>query len=73
MRIQSHPGHDQGPCHFLGFSFYENILEHMAKGNLRLLVREEFAEGNVLVGLKITDVEKKMIQGNHMVMVKVLE
>ena len=45
----------------------------MAKGNLGLLVREEFAEGNILVGLKTMDIEKMMIQGNHMVMVKVLE
>ncbi|KAK9177736.1 hypothetical protein WN943_026925 [Citrus x changshan-huyou] len=42
----------------------------MAKGNLGLFVREEFAEGNVLVGLKTMDIEKRMIQGNHMVMVK---
>ncbi|KAK9225819.1 hypothetical protein WN943_010864 [Citrus x changshan-huyou] len=70
MRIQSHQGHDQGPCLFLGFFLDENILEHMAKGNLGLLVREEFAEGNVLVRLKIIDIEKKMIQRNHMVMVK---
>ena len=73
MRIQSRQGHDQGLCLFLGFFLDENILEHMAKGNLGLLVREEFAKGNVLVGLKMMDIEKRIIQGNHIVMVKVLE
>ncbi|KAK9177808.1 hypothetical protein WN943_026997 [Citrus x changshan-huyou] len=42
----------------------------MAKGNLGLLVIEDWAEGNVLVGLKMADTKRRMIQGIHMVMVK---
>ena len=45
----------------------------MAKGNLRFLVIEELGEGNVLVGLKMADMEKRMIHRVHMVMVKGLE
>ncbi|KAK9204776.1 hypothetical protein WN943_015040 [Citrus x changshan-huyou] len=45
----------------------------MAKGNLGLLVMEELAEENVLVGLKMADMEKRMIHRVHMVMVKGLE
>ncbi|KAK9192890.1 hypothetical protein WN944_003583 [Citrus x changshan-huyou] len=40
----------------------------MAKGNLGLLVIEELAKGNVLVGLKMADMEKRMIHRVHMVM-----
>ncbi|KAK9225792.1 hypothetical protein WN943_010837 [Citrus x changshan-huyou] len=79
MRIQSCQGHDQGPCLFLGFFLDENILEHMAKGNIVLLVEDylvemkELVEDNVQADQaerKMVDMEMRMIQV-HMVMVKV--
>ncbi|KAK9180812.1 hypothetical protein WN944_023947 [Citrus x changshan-huyou] len=42
----------------------------MAKGNIDLLVMEELAEESVQVERKMADMEKRMIQGIHMVMVK---
>ncbi|KAK9225791.1 hypothetical protein WN943_010836 [Citrus x changshan-huyou] len=45
----------------------------MAKGNLGLLVIEELAKGNVLVGLRMVDIDKRRIYRVHMVMVKGLE
>ena len=45
----------------------------MAKGNIGLLVIEELVEGNVLVGLKMEDMEKMMIHRVHMVIMKGLE
>ena len=60
MRIQSHQGHGQGPYFSLRFFLDENILAHMAKGNVDQVER------------KMVDIEKRMIQV-HMVMVKVLE
>ena len=71
MRIQSCQSHDKGPCLFLGFFLDENILEHMAKGNIDLLVMEGLVEENTQVERKMVDKEKKMILGIHMVMVKV--
>ncbi|KAH9680230.1 hypothetical protein KPL71_026473 [Citrus sinensis] len=49
----------------------ENTLEHTAKGNIDLLVMEELAEESVQVERKMADMEKRMSQGIHMVMVKV--
>ena len=43
----------------------------MAKGNIEFLVIEELAEENDQVERKMADMEKRMIQGIHMVMVKV--
>ena len=43
----------------------------MAKGNIDLLVIEDLAEENDQVERKMVDMEKRMIQGIHMVMVKV--
>ncbi|KAK9177708.1 hypothetical protein WN943_026897 [Citrus x changshan-huyou] len=48
----------------------ENTLEHTAKGNIDLLVMEELAEESVQVERKMADMEKRMSQGIHMVMVK---
>ena len=72
MMILSRQDHDQGPCFFLRFFLDENILEHMAKGNIDLLVMKELAEETVQVERKMADMEKRMIQGTYMVMVKVL-
>ena len=49
----------------------ENTLEHTAKGNIDLLVMEVLAEESVQVERKMADMEKRMSQGIHMVMVKV--
>ena len=64
MMIQSRQGHDQGPCLFLRFFLDENNLEHMAKGNLGLLVIEGLAKENAQVERKMADTERRMIQGN---------
>ena len=78
MMIQSCQGHDQGPYTSWRFFMDENILEHMAKGNIVLLVEEylvkmkKLVEDNVHAERKMVDMEKKMIQV-HMVMVKVPE
>ena len=45
----------------------------MAKGNLGLVVMEEMTGENAQVERKMPDIEKRMIHGIHMVMVKGLE
>ncbi|KAK9174846.1 hypothetical protein WN944_026850 [Citrus x changshan-huyou] len=61
---------DRGLCLSRRLILHENILEHMAKGNIDLLVMEDLAEENDQVERKMADMEKRMIQGIHMVMVK---
>ena len=56
-------GHDQGLFFSWRFFLDENILEHMAKGNIDLLVMEELAEENDQAVKKMADMEKRMIQG----------
>ena len=78
MMIQSHQGHDQGPCLSWRFSLDENILEHMGKGIIILLLEEylvemkELVEDNVQAERKMVDMEKRIIQV-HMAMVNVLK
>ena len=71
MMILSRQDHDQGLCLFWRFFLDENILEHMAKDNIDLLVIEGLAEENTQVERKLVDKEKKIILGIYMVMVKV--
>ena len=61
MMILSRQDHDWGPCLFWRLFLNENILKHMAKGNIDLSVMEELAEEIIQVERKMADMEKRMI------------